>query len=191
MSDNEQAQAEQLYKIRHSAAHVMAEAVLELYPQAKIAIGPPIDTGFYYDFDLGKDEDGKPLTFSPEDLEQIEKRMRQIIGGRHPFVYREVSADEARALFHDQPYKLELIDGLAKGQIDENGNETPSGQVISTYQAGYLRGLVPRAARGAYRANPAGRVQAGERGGRLLAWRRGTTPCCSASMARPGATRKS
>ena len=141
MSDNERTESEQLYKIRHSAAHVMAEAVLELYPEAKIAIGPPIDTGFYYDFDLGKGADGKPRTFSPEDLEQIEKRMRQIIGGRHPFTYREVSADEARALFHDQPYKLELIDGLAKGQIDEYGNEVASGQIISTYNQDTLEDL--------------------------------------------------
>ena len=103
MSVNGEPQDEQLYKIRHSAAHVMAQAVLAIYPEAKIAIGPPIDTGFYYDFDLGKEENGKARTFSPEDLEQIEKRMRQIIGGRHPFAYREVSADEARTLFHDQP----------------------------------------------------------------------------------------
>lgn len=125
---------DQLYKIRHSAAHVMAEAVLEIYPDAKIAIGPPIDTGFYYDFDLGHDEKGKVRTFAPEDLEAIEKRMRQIIGGRFPFVYSEVSADEARALFADQPYKLELIDGLAKGGVDEYGNETDVKPVISTYR---------------------------------------------------------
>src|SRR5690554_1974318 len=124
----------ELYRIRHSAAHVMAQAVLELYPEAKIAIGPPIDTGFYYDFDLGKDEDGKPRTFTPDDLEQIEKRMRQIISGKHQFIYREVSADEARALFHDQPYKLELIEGLAKGDVDEYGNEVKSKVVISTYK---------------------------------------------------------
>ena len=134
MSNSERAESEQLYKIRHSAAHVMAEAVLELYPEAKIAIGPPIDTGFYYDFDLGKGPDGKPRTFSPEDLERIEKRMRQIIAGKHPFVYRQVSADEARALFHDQPYKLDLIDGLAHGQLDEYGNEVASAPVISTYK---------------------------------------------------------
>jgi threonyl-tRNA synthetase len=125
---------DQLYKIRHSAAHVMAEAVLELYPDAKIAIGPPIDTGFYYDFDLGVDESGKPRTFSPEDLEAITRRMRQIIAGKHPFVYREVSADEARALFADQPYKLELIDGLDQGQLDEDGNEVDEKPVISTYK---------------------------------------------------------
>src|SRR5512138_1802489 len=90
-----------LHRLRHSAAHVMAEAVLQLYPQAKIAIGPAIETGFYYDFDLGTDESGHPRTFRPEDLQEIEKRMRRIIAGKHPFVYREVSADEARALFHD------------------------------------------------------------------------------------------
>ncbi len=90
--------------------------------------------GFYYDFDLGKEADGKPRTFAPEDLEQIEKRMRQIISGKHKFDYREVSADEARQIFHDQPYKLELIDGLAKGGIDEYGNEVSSKVVISTYK---------------------------------------------------------
>ena len=126
-------QEDQLYKIRHSAAHVMAQAVLELYPDAKIAIGPPIDAGFYYDFDLGPGEDGRPRSFAPEDLESIEKRMRQIIGGRHDFAYREVSADQARELFADQPYKLELIDGLAKGEVDEYGNEVAEAPTISTY----------------------------------------------------------
>jgi threonyl-tRNA synthetase len=125
---------EKLYRIRHSAAHVMAQAVLELYPDAKIAIGPPIDTGFYYDFDLGKDENGKPRTFTPDDLEKIEKRMREIIGGKHPFIYRQVTADEARELFKDQPYKLELIEGLDSGQIDEYGNEVDEKPVISTYR---------------------------------------------------------
>jgi threonyl-tRNA synthetase len=133
MSAQNLSEQEWLYRIRHSAAHVMAEAVLELYPEAKVAIGPPIDTGFYYDFDLGKDDEGKVRTFAPDDLEQIEKRMRKIIGGRHAFVYREVTADEARALFEGQPYKLELIDGLAQGGIDEYGNETQSDVVISTY----------------------------------------------------------
>ena len=130
----EDIEKDDLYKLRHSTAHVMAQAVLELYPEAKIAIGPPIDTGFYYDFDLGKDEEGKPVTFSSEDLESIEKRMRQIIGGKHPFQYREVDAEEARALFHDQPYKLELIEGLAHGEIDEYGNEVEEKPVISTYK---------------------------------------------------------
>ncbi|MFO7634327.1 MAG: threonine--tRNA ligase [Caldilinea sp.] len=125
---------EQLYKIRHSAAHVMAQAVLEIHPEAMIAIGPPIDKGFYYDFDLGKDENGKVRTFTPEELEQIEKRMRQIIAGKHPFVYRQVSGEEARQLFTGQPYKLELIAGLEQGGIDEYGNETQEKPVISTYR---------------------------------------------------------
>ena len=123
-----------LYRLRHSAAHVMAQAVLELYPDAKIAIGPPIENGFYYDFDLGKDEQGRPRTFTPEDLEKIEKRMRQIIAGKYPFIYRQVSAEEARELFKDQPYKLELIEGLAQGGSDEYGNETDERPVISTYR---------------------------------------------------------
>lgn len=125
---------EQLYKIRHSTAHVLAQAVLEIHPQAKIAIGPPIDQGFYYDFDLGKDEQDKIRTFTPEELEQIEKRMRQIVAGKHPFFYREVSAEEARQIFADQPYKLELIAGLERGAIDEYGNETATKPVISTYR---------------------------------------------------------
>ena len=112
----------------------MAQAVLGIYPEAKVAIGPPIETGFYYDFDLGKDEAGKNKTFSAEDLEAIEKRMRQIIAGRFPFVYRQVSADEARQIFAGQPYKLELIDGLDKGGVDEYGNETAEKPVISTYR---------------------------------------------------------
>ena len=131
---NRSPEDEQLYKIRHSAAHVMAQVVLEIHPEAKIAIGPPIDNGFYYDFDLGKDENGKTRTFTPEELEQIEKRMRQIIAGKHPFVYRQVSGEEARQLFADQPYKLELIAGLEQGGIDEYGNETQEKPAISTYR---------------------------------------------------------
>jgi threonyl-tRNA synthetase len=132
--NNNGSEKDQLYKLRHSAAHVMAQAVLELYPDAKIAIGPPIDTGFYYDFDLGRDAQGRPITFSPEDLEAIEKRMRKIIGGKHSFQYRQVSGDEARELFAGQPYKLELIAGLEKGGIDEYGNEVQEKPVISTYR---------------------------------------------------------
>ena len=133
MLDVNQQDQERLYKIRHSAAHVMAQAVLELYPEARIAIGPPTDTGFYYDFDLGRTEQGQARTFTPEDLAKIEQRMREIIRGNHPFVYRVVSADEARTLFADQPYKVELIEGLSRGSIDEYGNDSGEAQVISTY----------------------------------------------------------
>ena len=93
------------YKLRHSAAHIMAEAVLEEFPEGKIAIGPPIEDGFYYDFDL-------PRSLTPEDLAAIEERMRRIIKENHPFEYREVSAAAARELFKDQPYKVELIDSF-------------------------------------------------------------------------------
>ncbi len=141
MSDYDAPEHDQLYKIRHGAAHVMAQAVLEIYPEAKFAIGPPIENGFYYDFDLGRGEDGKLVTFTPEDLESIEKRMRQIIGGKFPFHYEEISADEARALFVGQQYKLELIDGLDKGGVDEYGNETDEKPVISTYQHDTFRDL--------------------------------------------------
>jgi len=116
-----------LYRIRHSAAHVMAQAVLEKFPEAKIAIGPPIEDGFYYDFDLPR-----PLT--DEDLAEIEARMREIIHEGHEFTRREVSADEARALFADQPYKIELIDGLERGGVDEYGEKTNEPVVISTYR---------------------------------------------------------
>ena len=116
----------ELYRIRHSAAHVMAEAVIELFPQAKYTIGPPIENGFYYDFDLTR-----PLT--PEDLEKIEKRMRQIIAGHHKFVRQAISADEARQIFKDQPYKLELIAGLEQGGVDEYGNPLEGKPDISIY----------------------------------------------------------
>ncbi len=123
-----------LYCMRHTAAHVLAQAVLEMIPDAQLGIGPPIENGFYYDFDLGLDNDGRPRTFSPEDLVRLEKRMRQIIGEKHPLQYSEVSEQEARLLFAEQPYKLELIDGLVAGQIDEDGNKADEALVISTYR---------------------------------------------------------
>ena len=73
----------ELYRIRHSAAHVMAQAVVEMFPEAKYTIGPPIENGFYYDFEL-------PRSLTPEDLQAIEKRMRQIIAGQHAFAKRTV-----------------------------------------------------------------------------------------------------
>ncbi len=127
--EKERYEDSELYRIRHSAAHVMAEAVLELFPEAKYTIGPPIENGFYYDFDL-------PRNLTPEDLEAIEKRMRQIIAGHHDFVRKAVSADEARQIFKDQPYKLELIDGLEKGGADEYGNPLQEKPEISIYQDG-------------------------------------------------------
>lgn len=113
MSKQEQYEQSDLYRLRHTAAHVLAQAVLELYPQAKLGIGPPIADGFYYDFDLGVDENGRSQTFHPDDLPRLEKRMQQIIAENHPLVYEEVSLDEVRRRLADQPYKLELVDELA------------------------------------------------------------------------------
>lgn len=129
MSNAQQERYEEskLYRIRHSAAHVMAQAVMEQFPGAKIAIGPAIEDGFYYDFDL-------PRTLTPEDLEKIEKRMRQILQGKHEFKRKVVSADEAREMFKDQPYKLELIEGLEKGGIDEHGEPLQDRAEITVYQ---------------------------------------------------------
>jgi len=117
----------QLYKIRHSTAHVMAQAVLELFPDGKVTIGPPVENGFYYDFDL-------PRNLMPEDLQQIEKRMRQIVQGKHEFKKTVISAEEAKKIFADQPYKLELIEGLEKGGLDEYGNPLNEKPDISIYQ---------------------------------------------------------
>jgi threonyl-tRNA synthetase len=105
----------------------MAQAVLEMFPEGKVAIGPPIEDGFYYDFDL-------PRSLTPDDLKDIEKRMKRIIKQNHPFEYREVSASEARELYKDQPYKLELIAGLEVGGVDEYGEKIDDDVVISTYQ---------------------------------------------------------
>ncbi len=116
-----------LYKIRHSAAHIMAQAVVEMFPEAKYTIGPPVENGFYYDFDL-------PRNLTPEDLEKIEKRMRQIVQGKHEFKKQVVSADEAREIFKEQPYKVELIEGLEKGGFDEYGNPLKEKPEISIYQ---------------------------------------------------------
>jgi len=96
---------EQLERMRHSTSHIMAEAVQYLFPGAKFGIGPTIENGFYYDFELPR-----PLT--PEDLPVIENKMKGIIKQNLPFVTDEVSKDEARKLFATQPYKLELIDEI-------------------------------------------------------------------------------
>ena len=94
--------AEQLRRQRHSAAHVLAEAVLELFPDARYAIGPPIENGFYYDFDL-------PRTLTPDDLVTLEARMRETIERDVPIEGKWIPKAEAEAIFKDQPYKLELI----------------------------------------------------------------------------------
>jgi threonyl-tRNA synthetase len=107
----------QLETMRHSASHVMAEAVLSIFPDAKFGIGPSIEDGFYYDFDL-------PRTLTPEDLPVIEEKMREIIKADLPFTHREINKAEAKKLFASQPYKLELIDEIADEKVGvyEQGN---------------------------------------------------------------------
>ena len=96
---------ERLFRQRHSAAHVLAEAILEMFPEAKYAIGPPVDNGFYYDFDLPR-----PLT--PDDLVSLEARMRLSVERDLPIRGEQIPKAQAREIFKDQPYKLELIEGI-------------------------------------------------------------------------------
>ena len=96
--------------MRHSAAHVMAEAVQSIFPDAKFGIGPAIESGFYYDFDL-------PRSLNPDDLETIDTKMREIIASDVPFAREEMTKQEAGQLFAAQPYKLELIDGILDDKV--------------------------------------------------------------------------
>jgi len=96
--------------MHHSAAHIMAEAVQQLFPEAKFGIGPTIESGFYYDFDLSR-----PLT--PDDLPLIESKMREIIANDESFVLEEMGKEEARSLFAGQPYKLELVDEIPDATV--------------------------------------------------------------------------
>ena len=107
----------ELQTLRHSASHILAQAVKRLFPDTKIAIGPAIDTGFYYDFDTEH-------TFTPEDLEEIEKEMKKIVKENLKIERFELSREEALELMKDEPYKVELI------------NELPEGEVISFYKQG-------------------------------------------------------
>ena len=93
------------HRMRHSAAHVMADAVLQLFPEAKVAIGPPTADGFYYDFDVER-------PFTPEDLERIEALMLETIKSDAPFVREELTRDDAQSMFESQPFKQEIIDDL-------------------------------------------------------------------------------
>jgi len=106
-----------LYVLRHSAAHVLATAVRALRPEAGIGFGPPIDDGFYYDFDVDE-------SFTPDDLERIENRMREVVSAGHPFEREEVSREQAEALFADDPLKLERL------------AEIPEDEAISVYRDG-------------------------------------------------------
>jgi threonyl-tRNA synthetase len=111
--------------LRHSTAHVMAQAVQEIFDPAKLGIGPPIKDGFYFDFDVEE-------AFKPEDLKRIEKRMKELVGKSQRFVRREVSDDEAKLLMKDEPYKLELI-GLKSSDVGEGSAEVGEGG-LSVYE---------------------------------------------------------
>jgi threonyl-tRNA synthetase len=121
MSDEpkrELSRAERLYRLRHSAAHIMAQAVLEIFPEGKVAIGPPVQDGFYYDFDLPR-----PLT--DEDLADVEARMKRIVDGNFPFRRESWPKDEARKYFdeHGQAYKVEIIDRIADPEVSIYHND--------------------------------------------------------------------
>ena len=117
------------YVLRHSVAHVMAQAVTDLFPDAKFAIGPPITDGFYYDFDV-------PEPFTPEDLERITDRMHEIIRENQPFQRRELDRDAALKQFADQPYKTEIITAVTSpdDDIPEATAEAGDGDVITVYE---------------------------------------------------------
>jgi threonyl-tRNA synthetase len=111
--------------LRHSTAHVLAQAVQGLFADAKLGIGPPVENGFYYDFDVAQ-------PFGPEDLKAIEQRMRQIVRQGQPFARRVVTDTEARTALADEPYKLELI-GLKGGGADEQESVEVGGSELTIY----------------------------------------------------------
>lgn len=116
--------------LRHSTSHVMAQAVTRLFPGAKFSIGPAIENGFYYDFEL---PGGR--TFTESDLEAIEAEMRAIIAADQPFTRSEMSMAEAKQLFADQPYKVEIIEKVeSAGLDDEDATEVAAGGMISAYR---------------------------------------------------------
>ena len=118
-----------LETLRHSTAHLMAQAILDLHPGARFAIGPPIDNGFYYDFDF---PDGK--TLSDDDLAAVEDRMREIVKEDQPFERHEISMDEAVKLFAGEPYKLEILERVRDGDLSNEDAGECAGDVVSYYQ---------------------------------------------------------
>ncbi len=121
-----------LHTIRHSTAHVMAQAILDLYPGAQLAIGPPIEFGFYYDVELPD-----ATTFNDDDLERIESRMAEIVEADQAFVRHELSAADATAFFADEPYKAEIIERVISGVASgEDAGEIGGDDSISYYSNG-------------------------------------------------------
>ena len=123
-----------LHTIRHSTSHVLAQAILDLYPDTQLAIGPPIENGFYYDVALA---DGQ--TLSDDDLERIESRMHEIVAADQPFVRHELPAGEAAEFFADEIYKAEIIERVTGGDAKgEDTGEVSDGDTISYYANGDL-----------------------------------------------------
>ena len=120
------------HAIRHSTAHVLAQAVLDLYPRTQLAVGPPTEHGFFYDVEL---PDGE--TLSDDDLEAIEARMGEIVAADQPFVRHELSIDEAQEFFAHETYKAEIIERVAAGADgDEDASEISGSGVVSFYANG-------------------------------------------------------
>lgn len=131
MSDDTQ----HLEHLRHSAAHLLAAAVLEFWPEAKLTLGPAIEDGFYYDFDFG---DTAP---SEKDLPKIAKRMKKLLPTWKEFSHREVAPAEARELFKGNPYKLELIDEIVSRRVKSQGDHAVSAEPITLYKSGDFEDL--------------------------------------------------
>ncbi|WP_457572378.1 threonine--tRNA ligase [Desulfovulcanus sp.] len=133
--------------LRHSAAHIMAEAVKDLFPTAKVTIGPSIENGFYYDFDYER-------PFTPDDLEKIEARMQESVAKDHPFVREELSREEAKKLFLDmnETYKLEILDGLSEDKVTiyRHGNFVDLCRGPHIPSTGYLKAFKLTSVAGAY-----------------------------------------
>ena len=174
--------------LRHSTAHVMAQAVQELFPEAKLGIGPPIENGFYYDFDV-------ETPFVPEDLEKIETRMRKIVKENQRFSRRPVSDDDARDELADEPYKLELI-GLKGSAADAAEGAERRGRCRRAdhlrqprpQRRGGLEGPVPRPAPADHQADPG--LQADALAPRRTGAATRRTSSSSASTAPPGRPRR-
>ncbi|MEN9648974.1 MAG: threonyl-tRNA synthetase, partial [Actinomycetota bacterium] len=116
--------------LRHSTAHVLAQAVVQLFKGAKFSIGPAIEDGFYYDFELPNS-----TTFSDDDLGKIQQRMQEIVSADQPFIRSEMSARDALKLFSDQPYKCEIIERVTQGDADSSdAGEAGSADAVSVYR---------------------------------------------------------
>ena len=176
--------------LRHSTAHVMAQAVTQLFPGAKFSIGPAIENGFYYDFELPGG-----ATFSDDDLAAIEARMREIVKADQPFVRSEVSADEALEVFADQPYKVEIIERVQRARRRRRdrrrstpARSTPATRSASTATRDGVRRPVQGPARAVDRAASATSSCRRSPAPTGAATRRAR--CCSASTARRGSPRR-